>query len=851
MSLSTPMLKQWKAIKRKYPNCIIFFRLGDFYETFGKDAKIASKTLGITLTSRGTGKNRIPLAGVPYHSLDGYLAKMVKAGYRVAICEQLQDPQEAKGLVDRDVVRIVTPGTLLESSILEEKSSNYIAAIFREKDSLGLAIAELSTGELLIEEWQDPDRNRRYHKLEGELASFSPSEILLADSQQEHSELGTFVRQNILASISRVQDHHFVYHSALEALRETLGVMSLEAFGCEDMPVAMSAIGGVLAYLKETQKAALKNFRTVKVLQKGTHLTLDSLTLRNLEVTKNLRDGSKHGTLLSVFQSAQTSMGNRLLQNWLLRPLINVIEIEKRHSAVERLVDDTIARKEICSLLRGISDIERIIGRVSYRSANPRDIAALRDSLRHIPGIKQTTGLLDADLLRATNEQIDDHRELLELLTKALADSPSQATKDGGIIAEGYSSEVDSLREIVSGSKKWLKRFEEKERQRSGFKSLKTGYNKVHGYYIEVTKAQLRGKKPLDDWEARQTLVNAQRFISKELKEYERRAMSADERLKNLEHELYLELLEKVGERTEALQQTASGIAILDVLSAFAETAVLNRYSRPKVNNGTTLKLQRSRHPVVEKIGGLEKFVPNDAFLDSESSRFLLIFGANMAGKSTYIRQIGLIVIMAQTGSFIPVEHAVIGIVDRIFTRMGAYDEISRSVSREGQVGAPGASTFMVEMREIATICHNATERSLILMDEVGRGTGTFDGLALAWTIAEFIHDNIKARSLLSTHYHQLSSLEEREGIQNHHLAIKETEDDLIFLYEVRKGSTDKSFGIHCARLAGVPKEIVSRAEQVLEEIEQTTEISIPRSSSKTADFQKSKKAKNISDFFR
>ncbi|MFX0116642.1 MAG: DNA mismatch repair protein MutS, partial [Candidatus Hodarchaeota archaeon] len=839
----------WKAIKRQYPDCIVFFRLGDFYETFGRDAKVASKTLGITLTSRGTGQNRVPLAGVPYHSVDGYLAKMVKAGYRVAICEQIQDPKDAKGLVDRDVVRIVTPGTLLESSILEEQANNYLAAVFRERNSLGLAIAELSTGELLIEEWQDQGKDQLFHRLEGELASFSPSEILLADSQHENSELGTFLRQKFQTSLTPVQDHHFVYHSAHEALRKTLGVLSLEPFGCEDLPAALSAIGGVIAYLKDTQKAALRNFKTVKVLHKGTFLALDSLTLRNLEIIKNLRDGSKQGTLLSVFQDAQSPMGGRLLRNWLVRPLTDMNEIIRRHEAVERLVENTISRKELRSLLRGISDVERIIGRVSYRSATPRDLAALRNSLSQIPNIKQILATFDSDLLREVAGQINDHPELSTLLTKAIVENPPQGTREGGIIARSYNAEVDSLKEIVSGSKQWLEKFEQKERRRSGFKSLKTGYNKVHGYYIEVTKAQLRGRNPPMDWEARQTLVNAQRFISKELKEYERKALNADEKLKNLEYELYMEILQEVGENTETLQQTAAAIAVLDVLCLFAETAVLNRYSCPEVTNDIMLKIRKGRHPVVEKLGGLERFVPNDALLDSDKSRFLLIFGANMAGKSTYIRQLGLIVIMAQSGSFVPAEFALVGIVDRIFTRMGAYDEISRSITGEGHIGAPGASTFMVEMREVATICHNATERSLILMDEVGRGTGTFDGLSLAWTIAEYINEHIHARSLLSTHYHQLSALETRRGIRNFHLAIKETEDDLVFLYEVREGATDKSFGIHCAQLAGVPKEIVTRAEKVLNEIERTTEIQIPAFSQKDPKERGTKRPKAISDF--
>jgi DNA mismatch repair protein MutS len=849
LSLSTPMLKQWKDIKRQYPKCIVFFRLGDFYETFGKDAKVTARTLGITLTSRGTGKNRIPLAGVPHHSVDGYLAKMVKAGHHVAICEQIQDPKEAKGLVERAVVRIVTPGTLLESTILDEQSSNYIAAVFQEKDSLGLAFAELSTGELFVEEWQDQDKNRLYHRLEGEIASFSPSEILLADSQHDSSELGTFVRQRVHASISAVLDHHFVYHSANEALRETLGVISLEPFGVEDFPTALSAVGGLLAYLQETQKTVLKNFKTVKVLQKDTHLILDSLTLRNLEILKNMRDNTKQGSLLSVFQNAQTPMGGRLLRNWLVRPLIDVNEISNRHDAVESLVNDTITRKELLSLLRGIADIERILGRVSYRSASPRDIAALRDSLRYIPEIKEALKGLETELMLELTKQIDEHPKLTELLINAIVVTPPQTAKEGRIIAEGYNEEVDSLKEIVSGSQRWLKKFEQKERQRSGLQ-LKTGYNKVHGYYIEVTKAQLRGKRVPEDWEARQTLVSAQRYISKELKVYERKSLAADEKLKNLEYELYSDILDEVGTNSETLQQTALALGILDVLCLYAETAVLNNYSRPELTSDIILNIRNGRHPVVEKLGGRERFVPNDAFLDSDNTRFLLIFGANMAGKSTFIRQLGLLVIMAQIGSFVPADNALIGIVDRIFTRMGAYDEISRSLTKEGHIDAPGASTFMVEMREVATICHNATERSLILMDEVGRGTGTFDGLALAWTIAEYIHDNLRARSLLSTHYHQLSSLEEeREGIRNYHLAIKETETDLIFLYKVWEGATDKSFGIHCARLAGVPKEIVNRAEHVLQEIERTTEIEIPIFRKKELTGQDSKKSKNISDF--
>ncbi len=844
------MIRQWKEIKQQYPHCIIFFRLGDFYETFGKDAKIAAKTLGITLTSRGTGKNRIPLAGVPYHSLDGYLAKMVQAGHHVAICEQVQDPKEATGIVDRKVVRIVTPGTILESSLLDEHKNNYIGSVFREREKLGLAIAELSTGELLLKEWEEKDTSKLFNLLQGEIAGFSPSEFLITDSQFHNTKLSDIITEVISTSVTTIQDHHFIYHTALDILRETLGVLSLEPFNCEELSAAVSAAGGLIAYLKKTQMKAIRNFKTIKVLRSDNNLILDSITLRNLEILRNMRDGTKQGTLIDVFENPQTPMGGRILRNWLVHPLMDIREIRQRHESVERLVKETIHRKELCSHLRRISDMERIISRVSYGSANPRDLAALRESLQNIPQIKEILNRFPDVLFSTLSDQINLHTDLEIFLRASLMENPPQTTREGNIIATGYNSEVDSLRELVRGSERWLDRFEEREKKRTGVKTIKTGYNKVHGYYIEITKTQLRNAKIPSDWEARQTLVNAQRYISKELKEYEKKAVTAEEKLKALEYQIYKnEILTTIETESNLIQQTAVALGVLDVLCLFAETAVMNRYIRPELTEIPEITIQEGRHPVVEKLAGFDKFISNDVFQNEENYRFLIIFGANMSGKSTFIRQVGLLVLMAQTGSFIPAQKAKIGIVDRIFTRMGAYDEISRSSSK-GHTGAPGASTFMVEMREVATICHNATSRSLILMDEVGRGTGTFDGLALAWSLAEYIRDNVRARTLLSTHFHQLSELGLHKGIKNYHLAVKETEDDLVFLYKLKEGATDKSFGIHCAKFAGVPIEIVKQAEKILSEIENTTVIEIPTSlKEKLSKQQIRKKSKSLSDF--
>ncbi len=804
-------MKQYHDMKERYPDAIIFFRMGDFYETFYDDAKVVARELNITLTSRD--KAKTPLAGIPYHALDTYLSRMIKKGYRVAICEQIEDPKKAKGVVKRDVVRVVTPGTVLEDSILEGGSNNYLMAISQEWNRYGLAFVDVSTGEFLTTQIQGDEAEQR---VLSEISRFSPSEIIISEEAAGSNILKEAEQSGIL--ITRHSAYSFTKEKAEDTLKRHFSVLRIEGLGLEGANLAVSACGAALDYLFRTQKSSLEYIDTIKPYRIDDYLILDSSTIRNLELLKNIRDGGKDGSLIGVIDKTVTPMGSRLLKNWLLRPLVDKERINERLDAIGEAVDDPILRGDMTSLLSSVRDMERLIARAVYGSANPRDLVALRESLKVVPGIKKMIDGRGPPLFSALNSDMNPLEALVEKLDAAMIDEPPVTYRDGGIIKKGYSAELDELRDAAAHGKEWIAELQRTERERTGIKSLRVGFNRVFGYYIEVSRSNL--KLVPEDYIRKQTLTNGERFITPELKEKEALILTAEDRMKEMEYELFTELRNSVAAEVSVVQRNAAAISILDVLLSLATVAVENRYVRPEILDTPEITILNGRHPTVEiLLSG--RFVPNDTRMDSDGNRMLIITGPNMAGKSTYMRQVALIVLMAQMGSFVPADVARLSLHDRIFTRVGAFDDLTR-----------GQSTFMVEMTELANILHSATEKSLVILDEIGRGTSTFDGLSIAWAVTEYLHSVKKgSKTLFATHYHQLTDLAEHlEGSKNYSIAVKEEGHNIVFLRKIVPESTSRSYGIEVAKLAGIPIPVIERAKEVLKGLEEENVLEVRRS---------------------
>jgi DNA mismatch repair protein MutS len=787
-------MKQYFSVKEKYKDAILFFRLGDFYEMFGEDAEKASRILQIALTARDKSKeDPMPMCGIPHFASETYISKLIKAGYKVAICEQMEDPKEAKGIVEREIVRVITPGTHAPDN---PKENSYIVSLMPSQDKHGIAVADISTGEFIVYETNE--------NIEDEVYRFEPREILLPQSLKDNIHYKEALN-NFYISVH--EDWYFDFSEAYKTLLHHLKVSSLDGYGCDGLTAAISAAGALVSYLEETQKETFR-LKKITTLRENTFMFLDAATQRNLELTHNLRDNSNDGTLLWILDETLTPMGGRFLRTSLIKPLIDIQEITKRLNAVEYLVEDFELLEEFRTLLRKIQDIERLSSRLAAKTANARDMIAIKNSVLHFPKIKKSLSNAKNSYLNALAEDISDLSNMRQLLEKSIQETPPLSLKDGGIIKDGYNSEVDELRNIARKGKDFLSELEQKERQKTGISSLKVGYNKVFGYYIEVTKTNLYMVP--DTYIRKQTLVGGERFTTSELKEYESRILGSEERLKNFEYELFQQLLDTLQKESVFLSQTASAISIVDFIASLAVVAKRYNYVKPSIDNSGILDITDGRHPVLERMPLAERFIPNSITVDTEDNRLLIITGPNMAGKSTFLRQTALIVILSQVGSFVPATEAKIGIVDRIFTRIGASDFLTK-----------GQSTFMVEMIEVANITHNATKKSLIILDEVGRGTSTFDGISIAWAVAEYILNELQARTLFATHYNELTELSlTHDGVKNYNVSVKEWGDEIIFLRKIERGPADKSYGIQVARLAGLPDFILNRAKEVLANLE-------------------------------
>ncbi len=794
---ATPIRQQYLRIKRRYPGAIVLFRLGDFYETFDEDARITSRELEIVLTSREMGKgNKVPLAGIPYHALDNYLARLINRGYKVAICEQVTKPGETRGLVQREVVRLVTPGTVVEPGLLDSRKNNYLVSLALGEGKAGLACVDITTSEFATTELP-------LSRLATELERLRPSEIVAAQS----ADLSALV---LATPVTRLDDYHYEVEVAQPALLEHFGVKTLEGFGCAHLPLAISAAGAAIHYVQETQKSGLRQITGLSTYATEAYMALDVQTQRNLEIFQASRSGTVQGSLLSVIDLTRTAGGGRLLKRWLGQPSLDIKELNKRQDAIDWFSEHTLARTRAVSMLGDVADLERLTNRVRGGIALPREVVALRRSLEVIPEIREA-------LAEETEKQIDWLKddlktcpEVMDLIARALVDEPSSTMGEGEVIRRGFSEELDRLRETSKNAKQYLANLERKERERTGVKSLKIGFNNVFGYYIEVSKPNLN--QVPDDYIRKQTLVGGERFFTAELKEYESQILNAKDRITDLETSLFQQVCRQVAASGERIMAVAAALAHLDVFSSLAEVAVRHHYVRPALNEGSEINIKQGRHPVVEQTLADGHFVPNDTFLSNDDAQLIVLTGPNMSGKSTYLRQVALIVLLAQMGSFVPAEQASIGIVDRIFTRIGAGEDI-----------AAGQSTFMVEMIETANILHNATPRSLIILDEIGRGTSTYDGLSIARAVAEYIHNSprLGAKTLFATHYHEMVALASYlPRVKNCNVAVREEGGEVIFLYKIVPGGVDRSYGIHVAQLAGLPRSVVHRAREVLEDLE-------------------------------
>ena len=800
----TPMMKQYMQTKEEYKDCILFYRLGDFYEMFFDDALTASKELEITLTGKNCGlEERAPMCGIPYHAVDSYLNRLVSKGYKVAICEQVEDPKTAKGIVKREVIRVVTPGTNLDTQGLDETKNNYIMCIVYMADRYGLSVADVTTGEYLVTELDSQT------KLMDELYKFMPSEIVCNEAFYMSGLDLDDLKNRLHMAIYSLEAWYFDDALCRETLQEHFKVASLEGIGLSDYECGMIASGALLKYLEETQKNSLSHMSRLTRYATGNYMVLDSATRRNLELVETLREKQKRGSLLWVLDKTKTAMGARTLRKYVEQPLIDKESIVKRLDAVAELKDNAICREEIREYLNPVYDLERLVGKITYQSANPRDLIAFQSSLSMLPSVKCILKDMESDLLKEIYEELDPLEELCDLVGRAIQEEPPLAMKEGGIIKDGYNEEVDRLRKAKSEGKNWLADLETKEREKTGIKNLRIRYNKVFGYYLEVTNS-FKDLVP-DYYTRKQTLANAERYIIPELKELEDTILGAEDKLCALEYELYCEVRNTIAAELTRIQRTAKAVAKLDVIASLALVAERNNYVRPKINEKGVIDIRDGRHPVVEKMIPNDMFIANDTYLDDKKQRISIITGPNMAGKSTYMRQAALIVLMAQLGSFVPASSANIGLVDRIFTRVGASDDL-----------ASGQSTFMVEMNEVANILRNATSKSLLILDEIGRGTSTFDGLSIAWAVVEYISNSklLGAKTLFATHYHELTELEGKiSNVNNYCIAVKEKGDDIVFLRKIVKGGADKSYGIQVAKLAGVPDPVINRAEEIVEEL--------------------------------
>lgn len=807
MSDATPMMRQYLEIKSQYPDAILFFRLGDFYEMFLDDAVKASGILDIALTSRNRNADGadVPLCGIPYHSATPYIARLIEAGEKVAICEQVEDPKAAKGIVKREVVRVITPGLVLESDTLTPKENNYLVSLHCSKeDRWGLSCLDVTTGEFRVTEVNGIE------SLLGEIVCLNPREILLSATLRDSGNLRELHPFTDGKSLTFLEEWVYDEDYARRRITGHFGVASPEALGCGGMRMGLPAAGAILHYLEETQKRTVGHITGISAYTTAEHLVLDEATRRNLELTVTLSENRKKGALLGLLDRTVTAMGGRKLRQWINYPLVNIDKIKARQDAIQELVEDPGWRSEITSLLSGIQDLERLNARISMAGASAKDLAALRTSLRRLPPLREILTRTNAPLLRETLTGIDPLEDVLDVLTRGIVENPPFLLRDGGIIADGFHGELDELRSVSREGKGFIARLEAKEKARTGINSLKIRFNKVFGYYIEITRANLSGVP--EDYIRKQTLANAERFITGELKEYEDKILNAEDGIRELEYSLFQEIREQVAGEGRRIAGTADSLAILDALSALAELAHERDYRRPLVDDGDLISIMEGRHPVVEAVNLSERFVPNDVLLDTSGNQLLIITGPNMAGKSTFMRQVALTVLMAQMGSFIPAAEAHIGIVDRIFTRVGASDNLAR-----------GQSTFMVEMMETANILRNATRKSLIILDEIGRGTSTFDGVSIAWAVAEFLHDNeaCAAKTLFATHYHELAELAvTRERVRNYTVEVREWNDQIIFLRKIMEGAASHSYGIQVARLAGMPIEVIERAREILLNLE-------------------------------
>lgn len=795
---ATPMMKQYQEAKKACPDALLLFRMGDFYEMFNEDAKVAARTLNLALTSREKGENAIPMAGFPYHQLESYLGKLIAAGLRVAVCEQVEDPKEAKGLVRREVTRVVTPGTLTDDALLDPRQSNYLAAV-APGDPSGLAWVELSTGRFVAAAFAPS-------QLADQLARIAPSECLLTE---DAAPLPAHLNDQMMAT--RRPAWAFSQNTARETLTKHFGTMSLEGFGFEGTPAdnqAIRAAGAILDYLAETQKTSLDHIdRLVPYRVSGT-LEIDEASRRSLEITRTIRGGRREGSLLAVLDQTITAMGSRLLAEWLANPLTDAAAIEARLDGVGELVAEPALASDLRDLLKRVYDVERLLARITTGRCTPRDLSFLGRTLRSLPTLKAKLTARKTRTLNQLEAEIDLCVDLRARLEAALVDDCPLSNRDGGFIRDGFHQELDALRELAHGGKQWIAQYQARQIERTGIPNLKVGYNKVFGYYLEVTNTHQQ--KVPDDYLRKQTIKNAERYITPELKEYEEKVLTADEKSKELEYRLFLELREAVLAARRRLQATAAVLAQIDVLAALAELARQRNYCRPKIVDEAVLRILDGRHPVLDIVEPEGTFVPNDTEVGGDSGSILLITGPNMAGKSTYIRQVALVALMAQMGSFVPAKEATVGIADRIFARVGASDELSR-----------GQSTFMVEMTETARILNTATPRSLVILDEIGRGTSTYDGISLAWSVAEYLHEHAACRTLFATHYHELTDLAQSlPRIRNLNVAVREWQDEVVFLHKIVAGAADKSYGIHVARLAGVPRAVVERAKDILAELE-------------------------------
>ena len=804
LSQLSPMMQHYMETKKEYPDCVLFYRLGDFYEMFFDDALTVSKELEITLTGKDCGlSERAPMCGVPFHALDSYLYRLVQKGYKVAIAEQMEDPRQAKGLVKREVIRVVTPGTITSSQVLDETKNNYLMGIVYMDGIYGISTADISTGDFMVTE-VDSDR-----ELFDEINKFSPSEIICNNAFYMSGVDMDELKNRYQVVISALDSRFFGEESCRRILMEHFKVGALVGLGLEDYATGIIAAGAVMQYIYETQKSTLEHITTITPYSTGQYMVIDTSTRRNLELVETMREKQKRGTLLWVLDKTKTAMGARLLRACIEQPLIHRDEIIKRQNAVEELNMNYISREEICEYLNPIYDLERLIGRISYKTANPRDLIAFRSSLEMLPYIKRILGEFNSELLAELGRELDPLQDIFQLIGDAIVEDPPITVREGGIIKDGYNQEADKLRHAKTEGKNWLAELEAKEKEKTGIKTLKVKFNKVFGYYFEVTNS-FKDQVP-DYYIRKQTLTNAERFTTDELKQLEDIIMGAEEKLVSLEYDLFCEVRDKIGAEVIRIQKTAKSIAGIDVFCSLSVVATRRNYVKPSINDKGVIQIKNGRHPVVEQMMRDDMFVANDTFLDNGKNRLSVITGPNMAGKSTYMRQVALIVLMAQLGSFVPAQEADIGICDRIFTRVGASDDL-----------ASGQSTFMVEMTEVANILRNATRNSLLVLDEIGRGTSTFDGLSIAWAVIEHISNSklLGAKTLFATHYHELTELEGTiAGVKNYCIAVKEQGDDIVFLRKIVRGGADKSYGIQVAKLAGVPDSVIARAKKIAEEL--------------------------------